>query len=104
VDLCRRSQVELLDTANTLQKVALTDEQIQNIKEFRKRVTQGLQLIDCDFATKREIIELLEVQVTLKVENGKKVAYAQCYLGEKSLSIAAATRSARIYQDALVIK
>ena len=42
----------------------------------------ALITIEVPAIIKREIIDLLNVQVTLGVENGKKYAYAECYLGE----------------------
>jgi hypothetical protein len=44
--------------------------------------------IDKSFERRRQLIELLDVWVTLTVEEGQKVAYARCMLGENLLSIA----------------
>jgi hypothetical protein len=42
---------------------------------------------ETDFATRRQIIDLLDVRITLAIEDGQKVAYARCRVGEKAMSI-----------------
>lgn len=39
--------------------------------------------MDEDFGARRRVIDALDVQITLVVEDGYKVAYARCTLGEK---------------------
>jgi site-specific DNA recombinase len=66
----------------------LTDEQVQTITELAEKVRQKLPSADQSFKARRDLIELLDVQATLTVEDGEKVAYARCLLGEDTLSIA----------------
>jgi hypothetical protein len=49
-------------------------------------VAKGLE--DADFAAKRHIIEALDVQATLAMEEGEKVIYARCVLGQQALYFA----------------
>jgi site-specific DNA recombinase len=67
---------------------ALTDTQVQSIKDFADVVARGLEGADRDFKARRQIIELLEVWVTLSLEEDEKVAYVQCMVAEDVLSIA----------------
>jgi site-specific DNA recombinase len=65
--------------------IQLTEEQISDIKEFAARVRRGLSKADNNFADRRKVLELLRMQVTLLVENGKKYADVECVLGAKRL-------------------
>jgi len=61
----------------------LTKEQIQTIKEFAAEVSADLEA--ADFATKRKVIELLDIRVTLTREEGKPIAYVDWHLTEKQV-------------------
>ena len=61
------------------------------IKAFAAEITEGLETFRDDFEGRRRLIEILDVRVTLNVEDGQKVAYAQCRLGEKRLPVASNT-------------
>jgi hypothetical protein len=50
-------------------------------------VAKDMETFRQDFEGRRRLIEMLDVNITLVVENGQKVAYAQSKLGDKSLSI-----------------
>jgi site-specific DNA recombinase len=65
----------------------LTQEQVQSLQEFASRVAEGLDAADADFATRRGIIEDLDVWVTLAVEDGQKVVYARCIFGDNCLPV-----------------
>ena len=69
-----------------LEAQALTQKQIKDVQEFAAKIAKGLGVADQDFARRRCIIELLDVQATLVVEDGKKVVYASCLLGEQVLT------------------
>lgn len=64
----------------------ITDEQIATIEEFASCIAEGLQ--DLAFKDKRRVINLLDVQGTLTIEEGQKVVYVRCTVGEKTLDIA----------------
>lgn len=65
----------------------LTDEQVRIVAGFVKDVTQGIEAADRDFEARRHLIRLLDVQATLAIEDGQKVVYARCMLGDDTLSI-----------------
>jgi site-specific DNA recombinase len=87
---------ERVDLALTLESQTLTDDQIMTIEGFAKKVSAGLEMADQDFEARRQIIDLLDMRVTLAIEDGKKIAHLRCLLDEASLSIEdAITRNAR---------
>lgn len=55
---------------------------IENIHDFAQRVSANLENAEHSFKAKRAIIDMLDVHVILTVENGEKIVYAQCTLGE----------------------
>ena len=65
----------------------LTDEQVRIVAGFVKDVTQGIEAADRDFEARRHLTRLLDVQATLAIEDGQKVVYARCMLGDDTLSI-----------------
>lgn len=67
---------------------SLTPEKAKTIEEYAAEVRRDLETVRGDFEGRRRIIEMLEVEATLSVENGEKIAYARCYLGEKRLPVA----------------
>lgn len=77
-----------------IERDTLTDEQIQDIETYIEKIGKGLELANANFPARRKIIELLDVEVILAVEDGKKVAYVQCKLleGEKRLSLSSLPR------------
>jgi hypothetical protein len=98
MEMLTECKVKLETTINALEKERnalstqinvnrLDDKQIRSIKEFALSVVKDLELVESDFDTKREVIELLNVQVTLTIENEQKVVYRQCRLGTTTISI-----------------
>lgn len=73
-----------------LEAESLTEEQFQSLMSFAARVAENLEAID-SFGTMRQIIEELDVWATPAVENGQKVVYVLCYLGEKELCLLSST-------------
>ena len=65
----------------------LSAEQIRTLQEFAAKVGEKLGKMEDDFVARRALIEALDMQVTLMIEDGQKVVYARCILGERSLSI-----------------
>ncbi len=72
--------------AETIEVKTITEEQKLGIQEFAADVALGLDVADEDFATKRRLVELLDVAVTLTVEDGEKVAYLRCSLSAPAQS------------------
>ena len=70
-----------------LEARALTDEQISNVQEFAVRVGRGLDEVEQDYEVQRRLVELLDVRVILNAEDGQRVAYARCMLGDDALSL-----------------
>jgi hypothetical protein len=75
----------------TLEAAALSDDQIMTIEDFARKVAEGLRTAEEDFEAKRRIIDLLDVQVTLAIEDGEKIAYVHCLVDEAELSIVRTT-------------
>jgi hypothetical protein len=74
-----------------LEARTLTPGQIQSLQDFTAKVGRGLDLAEADFQIKRRIIEDLDVRATLTVENGQRVIYASCILGEKHVPVSNTT-------------
>ena len=82
---------ERIDLEAHLSRDTLTDEQIADIQYFAAEVRSGLQA--SDFATKRDIVELLNVSGKLAVEQGQRVVHVRCEIGSASLSPMSASSS-----------
>jgi site-specific DNA recombinase len=59
----------------------IAEEQVPALREFAAEVAARLEAAEEDFETRQRIIEILDVGVTLTVEEGQKVAYPRCALG-----------------------
>jgi len=75
----------------TLEATVLSDDQIMTIEDFARKVAEGLRTAEEDFEARRRIIDLLDVQVILAIEDGEKIAYVHCLVGEAELSIVRTT-------------
>ena len=73
----------------TLEAQTLTTDQILGIQEFAANVAVGLE--QADFVARRQIIESLDVRATLMLEQGERVIYSQCVLGQEQLDFAFGT-------------
>lgn len=71
----------------TLDEFGISAEQLDSIEAFAQEIAHGLADAEDDFAARRRIIDLLDVRGSLTLENGERVLYTQCILGEKSASI-----------------
>jgi site-specific DNA recombinase len=92
----RKTQLETTITAlekkqagllMTLETQTLTDDQITTIEDFAREVAGGLAEAETDFDARRRIIDLLDVRVTLAIEEGQRVAYVRCLVDDMVLSI-----------------
>lgn len=63
-----------------LEQRQFTQQQIKDLVQFTAEVAQGLEVAKDNFTARRRIIEMLNVQATLTIEDGQKVAYVQCSL------------------------
>jgi hypothetical protein len=60
----------------------LTVDRIESLQDFTAKIVRGFEAAEEDFETRHRVIQLLDAQATLAVENGQKVVYARCILGE----------------------
>ena len=89
----RSLESERLSLQDFIEKKSLTPEQYQDIQEFSKQILEGINLVSCDFETKRQIVELLDIQVTcLLDENGNKFVNLRCILGSDQYGLSTNTR------------
>jgi hypothetical protein len=65
----------------------VSPKEIENIFEFASKIAANLEGADHDFHQRRAIVDALDVRVVLTVEEGEKVVYAQCYLGEEEFKL-----------------
>lgn len=82
---------EHLALTTQVEATALTQEQIQSIKEFAFQVTNGLELVDSNFETRQKIVDLLDVHATLAFEKEQRVIYLQCKIGTTQTLITSTT-------------
>jgi site-specific DNA recombinase len=102
LDELKEKQVEYDKTINGLEgrrdelreklQDELTDETIEDLVEFARVVREELIIVGKDFAKRRRWIEMMDVQVRLTIEDGKRIAYASARMGkqrvEKRLPVA----------------
>ncbi|MFC2046567.1 recombinase family protein [Chloroflexota bacterium] len=86
---------ERTSLTNHLEAQILTDDEMQSLQAFAAQVANGMDAAEQDFETRREIIELLNVEGTLAVEDEQKVIYVRCMLGDEELSIASKNTCSR---------
>jgi site-specific DNA recombinase len=75
------------DLVTTLEAQTLTDDKILTIESFAREVAGGLAVAEESFEARRHLIDLLDVQVTLAIEEGQRVVYVRCLVDETALSI-----------------
>ena len=81
-------QTERSKEAAVLDKQTLTEMQIKDITEFVRTVTAGLAEADGSFETKRDVLELLDVEAVCFVEDGVKKVRVTAIMGlEDVLSV-----------------
>ena len=78
---------ERAELVGTLEATSLSDDQIMTIEDFAKEVAGGLAKAEESFEVRRQIIDLLDVQVRLTIEEGQKIAYVRCLVDEAELPI-----------------
>jgi site-specific DNA recombinase len=80
----QQERIKLIEVIN---ERIIPPEQIENIYEFAAQIKEGLNMAPDDFKAKRAIVDALDLRVILTVENGEKVVYAECALGEEEFNI-----------------
>jgi hypothetical protein len=79
-------EIEKTSLVTHLEAKMLSEDQIRDIKEFAKKIKEGLEAADESFSSRRRIIEMLDVRATLTIEGEEKIIYAQCRLGDVKFS------------------
>ena len=74
-----------------LETEAITEKDIQQIREFAAQIAEGLEPGNETFDDRRRVIELLDVGASLTVEDGQKIIDVWCFLGRKKLSVGSPT-------------
>jgi site-specific DNA recombinase len=70
---------------------SLTIDQIKTAKDLAEQIMARIDAIDEDFDLKRQLVEILDVQVTLALEDGEKVVYVICRLGDGQMFVCSST-------------
>ena len=71
---------ERANLATHLEVQTLTEEQIRTLQDFAGQVSTALAAAEANFAVRRQLIEMLNVEGTLALEEGEKVVYVRCLL------------------------
>lgn len=75
----KRRQAIIVD----LERSMISDKDLQAIRDYACEVRKGLDIASTCFDERCWLIEKLDVRATLAVEDGQKIAYVECRLGEK---------------------
>jgi site-specific DNA recombinase len=78
---------ERADLATQLEARTITDEQIETVRKCIGEMEKGLEVAEGDFDKRRRLIDVLDVNATLAVENGHKVAHLRCVVREGSCQL-----------------
>jgi hypothetical protein len=65
----------------------LTEEQMLTFTEFAQNVATSLDTMEESFGERRRLIDLLDLRVSLAVEDGAKYVHAECILDEAVLPL-----------------
>ncbi len=79
--------MELSNLNAQLETSALTDEKISDLTDFAEQIRQGLINSNDDFATRRKIVDLLDVRGVWFGRPDDAYLNVSCILGEKALSL-----------------
>ena len=80
----KRQRSELEEQLN---EDTVNEDQIESLKASARGISICLEEADDDFETRRRIIDLLDVMVTLGVEDGKTIIEAECRIGAGAVPI-----------------
>jgi len=96
-DTIRALERERANLTAQLETQTLSGDQVETIKKFAQEIATGLENAEHSFEARRRLVDLLDVQVTLAIEDGQKIGYARCILGEVALPIVPTT-TGRCYE------
>jgi len=81
-------QIEKSNLNEIADKRTITPEQIQDIQDFSRKIVEEMDIVSCNFKAKRQIIELLKIEVICMIDNnGEKYIKTKCILGESHSNI-----------------
>jgi len=86
----RALEIDRAALMSQLQARVLSPDEIHDLYDFANRIAKGLNNIEGDLTTKREIIETIDLMLTLAIEDGQGVAYIRSILGNTSMSVTTA--------------
>ena len=66
----------------------LTEDEIESIRRFAAEVREGIDTVEMDFASRRHLIETLNVEAVLAIEDDEQVLYVHCRIGEAVFCLA----------------
>jgi hypothetical protein len=70
---------------------SLTIEQIKTAKDLAEQINARIDAIDEDVYLKRQLVEILDLRATLAIEEGEKVVYVSCHLGDDQVFVYCST-------------
>ena len=84
LDGLREEQTRL---AALLKEQEFSESRIMSILEFAQAVRDGIEEADEDFEARRRFVELMDVTGEIAIEDGEKVLYLHCVVGDTHLSV-----------------
>jgi len=84
-DITKLTQAISQLQADLADRQTITPAQIETVKQFADQIKDDLLTIESDFEAMRYILSLLNTQVNLVYEDGKRFADVKCVLGEELL-------------------
>lgn len=75
-------EAQRAETLAALEQATLSEQDLRAIRDYAAEVRQGLDIANASFPERRWLIERLSVKVTLTIEDGQRIAYVTCTLGE----------------------
>ncbi len=81
-DTIRSLKAEHSNLKEQLNSEIVTEEQIHDIMDFSSQVKEKLIEADNDNQLKRQLLEALDLKITLALEEDKKVIFIRCVVGE----------------------
>jgi hypothetical protein len=73
-----------------LNQVCLTSDKKERLKQYAVTASRGLEEARKNFNLRKEVVDLLGVQVRLIREDGKPIAYVTCILQDVTLELSSA--------------
>lgn len=80
----KQLQDERANFVDSLEETTLRGKQADTIEQLTREASEGIKSAENDFDKRRKLVDLLDVTVTLTVEDGEKVAYPRFVLSEEA--------------------